>query len=103
MTSGTVDGEAIPILIDYPITLDIEGDEVSGTASCNSYSGSYELDGSDIAFADLAMTEMACVEEDAMTAEFMYGQGLARADTVTVDNGLVLGGNGVELVFEPVE
>jgi heat shock protein HslJ len=42
LTTGTVDGEEIPILESHPITIVFEGDQVSGTASCNGYGGTYD-------------------------------------------------------------
>lgn len=102
MTSGTVDGEEIPLLDSHPITITFEGDEVSGTAACNSYGGTFELDGSEITFGALAMTEMACTPEETMQAEAMFGTALTRVQTVAIDDGMTLSGEGVELVFEPV-
>ena len=102
MTSGTVDGEEIPLLASHPITITFDGDEVSGTAACNGYSGAFELDGSEIAFGALAMTEMACFPEETMQAESMFGTALTRVETVTIDEQMTLSGDGVELVFDAV-
>lgn len=102
MTSGTVDGEEIPLLDSHPITITFEGDEVSGTAACNGYGGTFDLDGSEIAFGALAMTEMACIPEETMEAEAMFGTALTRVDTVVIDDQMTLSGEGVELVFESV-
>lgn len=103
MTSGTVDGEEIPLLDSHPITISFEGDQVSGTASCNGYGGTFELSGSEITFSSLAMTEMACSPEEAMQAESLFGQGITRVDAVAIDERLTLTGDGVEMVFESVE
>lgn len=99
LTAGTVGDEEIPILETHPITIDFEGDEVSGTASCNHYGGTFELSGSKIAFGDLAMTEMACFPQETMDAEALYARALGMVTTVSVDDGLVLSGPGVELEF----
>lgn len=103
MTSGTVDGEEIPLLDANPITMVLEGDQISGTASCNGYSGTFDLDGSEITIGAVAMTEMACFPEETMQAEAMFGQALTRVDTVTLDEQLTLSGNGVEMVFEALQ
>lgn len=103
MTAGTVDGEAIPVLDSHPITIDFDGDEVSGTAACNGYGGSFELDGSEITFGQLVMTEMGCFPEEIMQAESMYGAAITRVDTVEIGGRMTLSGDGVELVFEPLE
>lgn len=103
LTSGNVDGEEIPILDSHPITMTLEGDQVSGTASCNGYGGTFELSGSDIAFSGLAMTEMACSPEETMQAEAMFGTAMTRVRTVSLDGQLTLTGDGVELVFKGLE
>jgi heat shock protein HslJ len=103
MTTGTVDGEEIPLLDSHPITITIEGDQVSGTAACNGYGGTFELDGSEIAFGGLAMTEMACIPEQTMEAEAMFVTAISRVDIVAIDDLMTLSGDGVELVFETLE
>lgn len=102
MTSGTVDGEEIPLLDSHPITIQFEGNQLSGTASCNGYSGSFDLDGSTISIGPVAMTEMACTPEETMQAETMFGQAITRVVSVAVDGDLTLSGEGVELVFEAI-
>lgn len=102
LTSGIVDGNPIAILDSHPITLVLDGDEVGGVASCNSYGGVFALSGSTITFGDLAMTEMACLPAETMEAEALYARALAAATTVTIDDGLTLEGPGVELVFVSV-
>ena len=99
MTSGTLDGEEIPILDSHPITMVIEGNQISGTASCNGYSGTFDLDGSEITIGPLATTQMACFPEETMQAETMFGEAMTRVETVTLDDELTLSGDGVELVF----
>jgi heat shock protein HslJ len=45
------------------ITADFEADgEVSGSAGCNQYSATYAIAGKELTFAQLAFTEMACLE-----------------------------------------
>lgn len=99
LTSGTVDGEDIPLLSTHPITIHFDGDEVDGTASCNHYGGTFELSGSSMSFNDLAMTEMACFPQETMDAEALYTRALGLVTTVNVDDGLLLSGPGVELEF----
>ena len=102
LTSGTVDGADVPILENHAITIDFEGDQVSGVAACNSFSGSFTRDGTSIEFGNIAMTEMACIDPpEAMEAEAAFVAGLLAVDTVNIDDGLTLSGAGVELVFEP--
>jgi len=103
MTSGTVDGEEIPLLESHPVTISFEGDQVSGTAACNGYSGTFELDGSEISIGGVAMTEMACFPEETMETEAMFATAITRVDTVAIDEQMTLSGDGVELVFEALE
>jgi len=103
LAEGTVESEAIPIIDSHPITITFEGDQVGGTASCNSYGGTYVLDGSTVSFSNLAMTEMACMPEETMLAEQLFGSGLSMIDTLTLDEGLVLSGPGVEFTFARLE
>lgn len=103
LKSGVVDGEEIPILDSHPVTITFEGDQVSGTASCNGFGGTYVLDGATISIGDLAMTEMGCFPEETMQAEAMFAEGITRVDTVTLDGGLALSGDGVEMMFEALE
>jgi heat shock protein HslJ len=103
LKSGVIDGEEIPILDSHPVTITFDADQVSGTASCNGFGGTYELDGATIAIGDLAMTEMGCFPEETMQAEAMFAEGIARVDTVTLDGGLALSGDGVEMMFEALE
>lgn len=103
MKSGTVRGEQIPILDSHPITITFENGEVSGTASCNGYSGSYRLSGSSISFDNLAMTEMACLPDETMRAESLFAQGITAVEAVSLDGDLTLSGAGTEMVFEALE
>ena len=100
LTEGNVDGVDIPVIDTHPITITFDGDQAGGRASCNSYGGTFELSGSTITFGPLASTEMACMPEEAMTAETMYLQALTTVDTIIVDEGLTLAGPGVSLQYE---
>lgn len=103
MTSGEVDGQPIEPPETHPITITFEGDQVSGTASCNGYGGTFSVNGSSISISDLAMTEMACSPEETMEAEAMFSDAITRVDTVSVDTTLTLSADGVEMVFEKLE
>lgn len=103
MVSGTIDGEEIPLADSNPVTIAFEGDRLNGVAACNSYSGTFDLDGSRITIGSVAMTEMACFPEELMQTEAMFGQALTRVDSVTLDDSLILSADRVELVFDRVE
>lgn len=103
MTTGSVDGEEIPLLDSHPITMTFESGQVSGRAACNGYGGTYELSGSAISIGDLAMTEMACLPEETMTAERLFTEAIGRVDTISVEEGLTISGDGVELTFQALD
>ncbi|HUG08259.1 MAG TPA: META domain-containing protein [Acidimicrobiia bacterium] len=103
MTSGTVHGEEIPVLDSHPITIHFEGDQVGGTAACNSYGGTFSMSGSRITVSNLAMTEMACFPEEVMRAEALFTETITRVGNVALDEALTLSGDGVEMVFEALE
>jgi heat shock protein HslJ len=103
LRSGAIDGKVVPILDSHPVTITFDGDRVSGTASCNGFGGTFEFDGATITIGDLAMTEMGCFPEETMQTEAMFAGGITRVDTVTLDGGLALSGDGVEMMFEALE
>jgi heat shock protein HslJ len=49
------------LLTDTEITLTFEVEQASGSAGCNSYSGSYTLDHGALRFGGIAITEMYCL------------------------------------------
>ena len=67
------------------VTAEFTGDQVGGTAACNSYSGSYTADGQRLTIGGLMQTEMACLREDLMALERVFVQALGAATTYAVD------------------
>jgi heat shock protein HslJ len=53
-------------------TLRLEGGQASGWGGCNTFSGSYALDGTSLTFADVLATAVACADEDIQTVEDAY-------------------------------
>jgi heat shock protein HslJ len=107
LVTGTVDGTDLVLLDSHPVTLVVEGTEVSGVAACNTYGGPFTVSGGTASFGPLAQTEMACFPEETMTLEAAYLGALSRGDAIGVDGDqLVVTGDGVELRFDaqaPVE
>ena len=52
------------LIIDTNMTANFESGEVSGSASCNHYFGSYQTKGDQITVEGLGWTEMACMDPD---------------------------------------
>jgi heat shock protein HslJ len=97
------DGE-LALVEGTPVTLSIDAERWGGVAACNSYGGSVRLDGDRLTFDDgIAVTEMACLDEDVMALESGYLAALQAAERVELrDEQLVLSGVGVELVYDEV-
>jgi heat shock protein HslJ len=83
------------------VNLTFEGGELSGSAGCNHYFGSYEVRGSTITIEGVGMTEMFCMEpEGVMEQEKVYLSALSAAQTFQVDGGrLVIASSGGDLTF----
>lgn len=72
------------------VTLLLDGKgNASGNAGCNTYNGTYTLDGSGISFGPLATTRMACASEDVNTQEQAYLAALANTKTWDLHNGVL--------------
>lgn len=101
LTSGTSGDQSIPLSEANPITIEFSGDQVSGSGGCNQYSGTFEVDGSSISFGAIAITERACLEDDVMQAESLYGRTLTHATTYTINGDqLTLTGPAGVLTFD---
>ena len=84
-------------------TLEFEGDMVSGNASCNIYSGSYQVGGETISFGLLTRTEMYCMEpEGVMDQEQTYLETLEAAQRFElIENTLTIySDSGATLTFQ---
>jgi heat shock protein HslJ len=81
-------GEKTPILTGTQITLQVDQDQISGSAGCNSYSAQFELDGDQISIGPAISTMMAC-PEPVMQQESAYLAALGDAATVSMaEDGL---------------
>lgn len=88
---------------DSPITIEFTTDgQVSGQASCNSYFGSYTLDGGSLISGPVGSTEMWC--EGLMEQETAFLQKLQAATGLTVaENRLTIHTPDGDMVFAPAE
>ena len=83
------------------VTLRFEGGEIGGTAACNSYFGSYEVDGERLTIGAIGATEMFCAApEGLMEQEQGYLQALGQAAGYHLeeDRLTVLGAGGERLL-----
>lgn len=80
-----VSGEAASsLLLDTQITAVFTQGQVSGTAGCNRYFGSYEVNGEAITISPLGSTRMACAEE-IMAQESGFLTALPAATTFQIE------------------
>ena len=63
------------------ITAEFNDGRVSGSSGCNSYGATYTIDNSKLEIGDIAVTEMACLEEGVMQFEqsFLELLGMVRS------------------------
>ncbi len=88
------------------ITATFEDGQVSGSAGCNTYGGTYQVRGDSISVSDLFATEMACLEpEGIMEQEQTYLEFLADAQSFDRHSGrmLIFRSDGEALTFLPAE
>jgi heat shock protein HslJ len=70
------------------ITLDFSEDQVSGSAGCNHYGGSYRADADSLSISDVFATEMWCMKpEGVMEQETAYFAALSGAAAYQIDGG----------------
>jgi heat shock protein HslJ len=70
------------------ITATFEDGQVRGSAGCNSYFGSYQVNGDKISVGQMGITEMACLEpEGVMDQELMFVGFLGDAKTFRFGDG----------------
>ena len=63
----------------------VEGDRVSGNASCNRFNGTVKITGTSISFGPLATTRMACTSGPANVQESTYLKALAEAERFVLE------------------
>jgi heat shock protein HslJ len=72
LVEGEHEGAEVPIVEGHDITLSIEDERWGGTAACNIYGATVSVDGDRVEIEDLAVTEMACMDDDVMASESAY-------------------------------
>lgn len=89
----SLEGNITDVLLQTEITIDFQGDQVSGVSGCNNYTGTYEVSNGNIEFGTLASTSKMCVRpEGIMEQERAYLRALEMA------SGYDIKGNTLELL-----
>jgi heat shock protein HslJ len=89
-------GETVNALPGTEITLEFQAGDYSGSAGCNRYFGSYQVDGSNLNMGAAGSTMMMCQEESLMTQESSYlaALGLVRQFQMTGEQLTLADENG---------
>ena len=80
------DGDMKSVHPDAPVTMTFEAGRVSGSAGCNRYFTSYQVDGEKITFGEVAMTRMLC-PDPVMAQEQDFVKALAAVVQFAVKEG----------------
>ena len=90
--------EAVPS--EARIDLTLEAGQAQGTSACNTYSGSYTLDGDQLTFGPFAATQMAC-DQPLMDLEAAYLAALGDVSSYAIDaeGTLVLSGGDMSISY----
>jgi len=85
-------------------TLSLIDGTASGNASCNAYSGTYELGGSSISFGPMISTQMFCEGQTVMDQEMAYLGALASVDGWHIDGDILelRSGDATVLTFSAI-
>ncbi|HET9755954.1 MAG TPA: META domain-containing protein [Candidatus Limnocylindrales bacterium] len=102
MSSGSIDGVALAVGDDSPITLSVTGTQISGRSACNNYGGEIAFQEGRPRFILTSSTQMACAEP-VMAVEAAFTAVLPRVVGAARDGDrLTLTGPGVELLFDRI-
>jgi heat shock protein HslJ len=81
-------GAEVPVISRSPITLKFESDgHVNGSGGCNSYRGSYRVQGDRLTFSQILSTKRACIDANANRQEAQYFSALQSANRFRLSSG----------------
>lgn len=97
----SMDGKLV--LADATVTLILEDGQGGGSAGCNSYGATYDIDGDSLRLGEVMSTMMYCQAEGVMEQESAYLLALSQVKTYSImDGALYLSlADGRELKFIP--
>jgi heat shock protein HslJ len=74
---------------------------INGSSGCNSFSGTYSVDGSSLSIGPLSSSQMLC-EDDVMAQEAAYQAALESAAGYSIEMGLIITNGSGQAVVEYV-
>jgi heat shock protein HslJ len=77
----------VAVLPGSSVTAVFTTEGVSGSAGCNSYSGTFQFDNTNLTFSPLITTKMACTDNNIMTQETTYLTALQSVTSYQINNG----------------
>jgi putative lipoprotein len=85
------------------VSIEFKAGQLGGSGGCNSYGGSYEVDGDQIQVQELVSTLMACADQPVTDQESVYLQYLGDARRFELTDGQLqlFRSDGEALVFVP--
>jgi heat shock protein HslJ len=85
------------------VTVEFTGGQIGGSSGCNSFSGSYKVQGGKITTDAIAMTLMACADPRLMEQEQTYLGYLQNTPTFKISAGQlqIIRSDGKVLMFKP--
>jgi heat shock protein HslJ len=91
----------MPTLQNSIVTAEFTQGKVGGSSSCNSYGGSYKINGRKFTAESIAMTLMACVDAGVMEQEQAFLEILQNAQSFEIkdDQLLIFSSEGKSLSF----
>jgi len=104
LTAYAVDGELMPVPWTVDATLQLDTGVASGDGGCNSFSGTYVLEGDSLTFDDEFVRTLAACPEDEMAVENAYLTALPMVATWAITEGALQlsdDAGGVILALEP--
>jgi heat shock protein HslJ len=63
------DIQLVPTILETQITAQFEGDQMSGSAGCNTYTATFTREGAEFSISDLAVTEKSCAEPEGIMSQ----------------------------------
>lgn len=98
-------GRAINVPATLVVTATFEGGRVTGSGGCNTYSGSYTVDGEALAISSLVATKMSCGgPRDEVESQYLQILGLVESYTIDGQTLALRNGSGtITLRYEVAE